>query len=494
MNARPRRLSALLPILAIALAALVSLAMLERARQGIVLQDLSLADSPATLYVPRVAPQAPLVVVAHGFAGSRQMMESISLSLARSGLRVVAFDFVGHGRNDAALQRAVDDLGGTTQQLVNQTQAVMRAARETLGADGPAALLGHSMATDIIIRAAEDLPDIAAVVAISMYSDAVTADRPDRLLIVSGAWEARLREVGLRLLRQVDPQAVEGETAAAGGVLRRAVAAPRVEHVGVLYSPTTLREARDWIHAALGSRPGGTLAVTGPWIVLLLAAITAAARPLVALGGRAPEPLPRPIAARTFVLLVLLPILPATMAALVVLDGFAGLAGFTRLTAFFGVWGITQLTILSLSGWRFAGSHVSGIALLLFAGLVFAYAMDRYGASFVPAGDRTGVVGRLAIGTIPFMLADATLARSPALWQRWGARAAALATLVAAMILAPGELSLMFTVVPVLALFYAVYGLMGRWVALRDGPMSAGLGLGILLAWAVAATTPLFAA
>ena len=480
-------------LVALALAA-ASLFMLERARQGVSIADRDFAGTPATVYTPRAAPDAPLVVVAHGFAGSRQMMESISLTLARSGLRVVAFDFIGHGRTVRAMSRSVDDIGGTTQQLVDQTRTVVQLARTQLGADGPDALVGHSMATDIIVRAAQTLPDIAAVVAISMYSDAVTPDHPDRLLVISGAWESRLREVALEAVRQVQPGAEEGETVTAGEVARRAVAAPRVEHVGVLYSPTTLRETRDWLTAALDAGRAAPPAVTGPWIVALLAALVALAWPAAALSPRAPQPLARPIDARTFALLVLVPPVPAAGAAILVHGGIEGFDGFARLAAFFGVWGAAQLLVLSLRGWRFAGVHIGGVGLLLVIGLSFAYALDHYGASFVPSGERGALVARLALGTVPFMLADMTLARTPALWQRAVARLAALATFTAAIAAVPGELGLVFTVLPVLALFYVVYGLMGRWVALRDGPMSAGLALGILLAWAVAASTPLFAA
>ena len=110
-----------------AVAALVALVQLERARQGIVVEDRVFADSPATLYTPRGAADGPLVVVAHGFAGSRQMMEAISLTLARAGLRVVAFDFAGHGENDTALSRDVAAIEGTTSQLVEQTGDVVAA-------------------------------------------------------------------------------------------------------------------------------------------------------------------------------------------------------------------------------------------------------------------------------------------------------------------------------------------------------------------------------
>ena len=61
------------------------------------------------------------------------------------------------------------------------------------------------------------------------------------------------------------------------------------------------------------------------------------------------------------------------------------------------------------------------------------------------------------------------------------------------MLLAP-RLGIAFTVLPVMVLFWCVYGLAGRWVAARTGPATSGLALGLILAWAIAASTPLVAA
>ena len=97
---------------------------------------------------------------------------------------MAAFDFYGHGRNSNLLSRDVSRIEGTTQQLVEQTKAILMAL-QTAGIDTDrVAVLGHSKATDIIIRAARDLSGGGAVVAISMYSEAVTPDFPERLLVI----------------------------------------------------------------------------------------------------------------------------------------------------------------------------------------------------------------------------------------------------------------------------------------------------------------------
>ncbi|MBJ3764514.1 alpha/beta fold hydrolase [Maribius pontilimi] len=473
------------------LAALVAVVMLERQRTGLTVETLQLADSPVTVWRQATGGTGPLVVVAHGYAGSRQMMQPIAISLARAGFVVAAFDFYGHGRNDRPMAADITSLDGATAQLVDQTIAITQAGRSLPGVTGPTALVGHSMATDIVIRAAERMDDVAGVVAISMYSDAVDPQSPERLLVVSGAWEGRLREVALDRVRQVDPDADEGETVTSEGVARRAVAAPRVGHVGVLYSPTTLRETRDWIATAMQRPVSGAPASVSPWLALLLASIVAIAWPLAGLLG--PVAPARSLGGRTAFVAVTAPVVPALAAATILPAGALGLSAFGSLAAFFGVWGGVQLIVLWWSGWRPSALHLPGIALLLLWGLaLFAPALDRYGAAFVPTGTRLPVMVLLGLGTIPFCLADALIARASG-WLAWlGLRLLPIVTLFAAMLITP-RLGVAFTVLPVLVLFWLVYGLAGRWVRARTGPETSGLALGLILAWALAASTPLVA-
>lgn len=475
-----------------ALVSMLAVVMLERQRDGLVVEQLRLASSPVTLWRAGDGGTGPLVVVAHGYAGSRQMMQPLAISLARAGFVVATFDFHGHGRHPEPMARDITSLDGATAQLVDQTVAVTRAARNLPGVRDPTALVGHSMATDIVIRAAERMDDVAAVVAISMYSDATTPVFPERLLIVSGARETRLREVALDRLHQLDPVAGEGETAAVDGVARRAVVAPLVGHVGVLYSPTTLAETRDWIAAAMGRPSSGSLPQVGPWLVVLLAALVALAWPLAGLLGS-----PKPVSGcRGRVVLVALtgPVAPALATAVLFPEGTVSVSAFGALAAFFGVWGAVQLGVLWRAGLRPPAASLPGLLLLLAWGLgVFAPALDRYGAAFVPTGERLEVMVLLMAGTVLFCLADAMITRGVGWLGGLAARVVPLATLLAAMLLTP-RLGIAFTVLPVMVLFWCVYGLAGRWIAARTGPSTSGLALGLILAWALAASTPLVAA
>ncbi|WGH79499.1 alpha/beta fold hydrolase [Jannaschia ovalis] len=488
-----RRAIMLLVAVAAGLVAALAVLTLERQRADLVVETRSLAESPATIWRTPDTDAAPLVVIAHGYAGSRQMMQALAITLARSGFVAVTFDFQGHGRHPDPMNGDVTSLDGATAQLVAQTVSVTRAARALPGVAGPVALVGHSMATDIVIRASAQIEDTAAVVAISMYSDAVEPGFPERLLILSGAREGRLREVALDRLQQLDPDAAEGETIRAGAVERRAVAAPLVGHVGVLYSATTLSETRDWIAGAMGRPAFGPLPNPGPWIAVLLGALVLLAWPLSGLLGRTPPPTPRPWT--TALVPLAAPVLPALAAAALFPPSLLGLGAFGALTAFFGVWGGVQLATLWRAGRRpgpVAGA--AGLALLLLWGLVlFAPALDRYGAAFLPRGPRLEVMGLLFLGTVPFCLGDALLTRGLGWLPRLAVRLLPLAVLLVAMLLSP-RLGIAFTVLPVMILFWAVYGLAARWLVAGRGIWATGLGLGLILAWAIAASTPLVAA
>lgn len=475
------RLSYIIPLIALVVA-LLSLSKLESARNAIAIERAWLGDTPATFYSNEQTSDS-LVIVAHGFAGSLQMMEAVSLSLARAGHAVVAFDFIGHGRHPSPLSPEVETITGTTEDLVRQTVDVVEKARARTGLDR-VSFVGHSMATDVIVRAAQRVPEPEGVVAISMYSDAVTSTHPDRLLIVSGAFESRLRDVALDAVAQIGP-AQEGETVRSGDVKRRAVSAPWVGHVGVLWSPQTLTEMTDW----LGGR--AVSVTTGPWIGALLLSIILLFRPLASLlpptgAWHHPGTIRRVIAASA----------GALAAAVAASTGWQlnGIAGFGALGLAFGVWGGVVLLILGIVP-RLSRSDIFAALLLAGWGLgAFALALDRYGAAFLPTGPRVSLALLLFPATLIFAVADRMLVQNYPALARILLRLPFLVAVSVAVFVAPTELGLVFTALPVMVLFWLVYGTMATWAARRSGPVGAGLGSGIILAWAIAASTPLFQA
>lgn len=499
MRVRPaaRTVNLVLALLAL-LAIAISVFRLETARSGLEFQEMPVGSTPATL-IRKPNSEGPVVVIAHGFAGSRPMMQAYALNLAQAGYTVLAFDFEGHGRNPVPMSGAIDSIDGTTTLLVAETRRVIAAGRNLGQPPRPVALLGHSMATDILVRAslaeeAAGMP-IAAVVAISMFSGAVTATEPARLLMITGQGEPRLREAALDALHMVQPDTREGDTATKPGVARRAVVAPGVEHVGVLFSGTGVREARDWLDGTFGRASEGDIQPTGPWILLLLGGIVLLMRPL-AHALPATENVPEALPAVRFWPAILLPALLVPPVGTGLYQPFLPVLVADYLAGHLAAYALIQMLIV---GWRrfTSGFSLAGVALLVFWGIaVFGLAMDRYAASFLPHAGRLSIILILCLGTIPFMLADSVLtgAGRGTLVRRLAARVALLASLAGAAMLDPPRLMFLFIILPAMVLFFLVHGLMGRWIGQRSGALAAGIGLGLCLAWALGVSFPLFRA
>lgn len=492
------------------LVVVVALWHLEQAREGLEIKHLSVDSTPVTVYRKSGAVPRPAVVITHGFAGSRQLMEAYALTLARSGYVAVSFDFEGHGRNAKPMSGDVTRVDGTTANLMAEIGRVTDLAMGLEGVDGRVALLGHSMASDIIVRQAKNDPRVAAVVAISMFSQAVTASEPRNLLAITGEWETFLRTEAIKTARLVKADATEGQTIGSfeGGTARRVVVAPSVEHVAVLYSPTAMREARDWLDqvfeypkasaagadAERSARPG--VANTGPAILLLLSALVALAWPAVRLLPAAEESLPQQLPLRIFLAAALLPaiVTPLVLAPFDTRLLPVLVADYVALHLL--VFALTALAILWRAGIGLGRpAWISGLALAAYGIFVFGGALDRYVASFMPTADRVPIIAAIAAGAVPFMIADSLLTgagRAP-LWRTLLVRFMFLCSLVVAVMLDLERLFFLLIILPVIVLFYVVFGTMGGWVGRRTGaPLAAGLGMGLTLAWALAVTFPLF--
>jgi pimeloyl-ACP methyl ester carboxylesterase len=129
------------------LALVAGIFLLERPRAGLEVSHLRAGQTPITV-MQQPGADGPLVVIAHGFAGSRQLMAAWQLTLAQAGYVTASFDFEGHGRNPVPMSGDVTALDGTTQLLMAEIGRVTDAVLEATGAQPRVALLGHSMASD----------------------------------------------------------------------------------------------------------------------------------------------------------------------------------------------------------------------------------------------------------------------------------------------------------------------------------------------------------
>ena len=128
------------------------------------------------------------MIVSHGFAGSSNFMRAISVALAKDGHIVVRFDFFGHGKNKKPFSGNISSKDGPTKQFIDQLISVIDTYKD-LYDYSEVVLVGHSMASNIIIRAAQIRDDIESVIAISSYTDEIPKENFPNLLIINGEWE-----------------------------------------------------------------------------------------------------------------------------------------------------------------------------------------------------------------------------------------------------------------------------------------------------------------
>ena len=466
---------------------MLSLAVLEYARRGVEITQFDVGQTPVTGYA-RAGADGPVVVVAHGFAGSQQMMQGYALPLAQAGFRVFVFEFLGHGRNPVPMSGDVTSIDGTTRLLMDQTLAVIEAAAPD---GGKVALLGHSMATDILARVAALRSDIGPVVLISAFSNAIDAATPENLLLITGAWEPQLRAFAQRALQMVDPGAAEGSTATQGTVQRRALVAPYTEHVSVLHSRAGRAEAVAWLDRAYARTSDVGIPPTGWAILGLLAGLVLIFRRIAGFLPAVAENGPRP-SSKQAAIVILLPAILAPLIAVPLNPQFLPVLVADYLGLHLFIYGVLQLALLTV--WGLIRPRLSwlAIAVLLAWCAVFGIALDRYAANFWPTAGRLWIIAVLMIGAVPYMVADAVLTANSRALVRLCIRLGFLLSLGIAVALDFKGLFFLMLIAPVLVLFYLVFGTMGRDAAVRAGPISSGLVLGVVLAWALGVSFPLF--
>ena len=493
-----------------ALAAIAaSLWQLRAATDGLAVERVMIGHIPATVYRAAGGPKTPVVVIAHGFAGSRQLMQAFAVTVARNGYTAVTFDFAGHGRNPAPLTGSITEETGATRTLVGETARVAEYARR-LG-DGRLAVLGHSMASDIVVRFARQTPDVAATIAVSMFSPAVTRDSPRNLLVITGGWEGTLRREGLRAVGLVMRAPREGVTYGdpAAGTGRRASFSPGTEHLSVLYNRDSLREAVAWLDASFGTTRSGPpwLDRRGPWIMLLLAGCVLLARPLFRLLPVVSDP---PVGAslgwRRLWLPLVLPAIATPLLLRVLPTHFLPVLVADYLACHFALYGILTFACLAWIRrrtppsasppvrWRVLAMAAAAVILYVFVALVWP--IDTYAASFVPGAARLPLLLALLAGTLAYFTADE--------WMTGGAGAArgAYAVSKLALLVSLGlavaldfeRLFFLAIIVPVIVVFFTVYGLFSRWAGRRTGhPLVGGIASAVAFAWAIGVSFPLLA-
>ena len=492
-------------IAAAALAAIVvSLVRLMGPTTDLVIEHAAVGTTPVTIYRSADPAPAPTVIIAHGFAGSRPLMEPFAIALANNGYVAITFDFQGHGRNPVPLAGNITKETGATRLLVAELGAVADFARDLEGSDGRLAVLGHSMASDIVVRFAQSTPEVEATVAVSMFSPAVTASEPANLLVIVGGWERRLKEEALTAVGMVADQPREGVTYGdvADGSARRAVFADGVEHVGVLYSTESLREAVTWLDLVFDRAGYGAVDGRGPWIVLLLLGVIVLARPLARLlPPVTSEPRGSPLPRRTLVWIALVPPVLTPLILWPIEIRFLPMLVGDYLSVHFGLYGVLTAAGMWLAGRGRSGAEarprstrplsiarfvLCAAAVGLYSVVALGLPIDRFVTSVFPIPERWALVGAMLMGTLCYFLADEWLTRGRnAPWGFYALTKVLFAlSLALAVALDLEQLFFLIIITPMIIAFLVVYGLFSTWAYRATGHPAVG-GMANALAFAI---------
>ncbi|MEM8537888.1 MAG: alpha/beta fold hydrolase [Pseudomonadota bacterium] len=459
-----------------------SIWVLESARAG--LERTEMRAGPTPVHKISNGGGGPAVVMAHGFAGSWQMMQGYAHVLAQAGYTVYAFDFEGHGRHTVPMSGDVTSEDGTTRLLVNQTLKVIELARlDTAQDDQPVAMLGHSMATDVLVRAAAEAENIGPLVLLATFSGAVTPDHPKNMLLITGEWEPRLQGFA--------NDAVAG---GAAGVMRDAMVAPAVEHVAILHSRAGRAASLEWLNDFYDRTVMVPVGQTGWALIGLLAAITVLFAPVTRLFPTQAA-IPDSLSWRHLSIVVAVPMVAAPVLSAPLETHFLPVLVADYLAIHLLIYGAVQMALMIWLGHRPGRlSKLGAVLVLVWTIAVFGFALDRYGANFWPTPQRLAIIAALAVGAVPFMFSDSWVVHGASLTHRIVARMGFLVSLAIAVAIDFEGLFFLILIAPVIVLFYFSFGSIGRVSARHFGPTGAGLALGLALAWALGVSFPLFSA
>lgn len=461
----------------------------EGARARLHIDHDYVGATPVSIYRLPSPQDAPAVVMTHGFGGSRQGIEAYAISLAQSGYVVVSYDLLGHGRHPDTVSLSQ----GFTQNLLNQTHEVVDFTLGLPWVDGRVSLLGQGLASDIMVRYAAQDTRIGPVIALSVVSDTISATHPDMLLMINGAFEKKARQDAISAMQLVSPSADEGRSVAGNGVLRRAVVTPGIGRIGMVNATNGMREARDWLNLAFGKTDTGPMAKTGMALGLLLFGLVLLGWPMAAFF---PQGAPHDaLTLGEFWITATVPTLVTPLVLVPLNTDILPVLGAGYLALHMLVYGALLLIVLRGMGHRIGPRDTNlAIGLALLCIVVIGGLLDRYVLAFMPAGGRPFLIVAIAIGALPYMLAEAKLleAGHAGFVRSFAARVLFLGSILLAVTLDFERLRPVLFVLPYMAAFFVIFGTFGGCIGRRTGSVTAvGLGLAGVLAWTLGVTFPM---
>ncbi len=213
--------------------------------------------------------ETPLVaVVAHGFSGSKELMASFGVELARAGITTYLFDFPGHGESPVSLTGGGFSNRNASDNITTVSEVVDYARSHNSAATRPnIILLGHSMGSaaigDYSMTHANDHDLVSTVLVSPVGMEQPTLTQPKNLLLLVGQNDiASTIPNSIRMQQQgcgLNPTPASTANAPAHpvecgdpahGTGRRVVVLDGLNHITIITASITFQELLLWLHRA----------------------------------------------------------------------------------------------------------------------------------------------------------------------------------------------------------------------------------------------------
>ncbi|MBW4564021.1 MAG: alpha/beta hydrolase [Mojavia pulchra JT2-VF2] len=454
------------------------------AQAGLVVRQLEREGVPLLYVVPENALKLPSVLVAHGYAGSKQLMLGYAHVLAHAGYAVMLWDFDSHASNGKPLKT------NSLQKNLDIAYAALVAQPEV--DTSRLATLGHSMGSGAVMTAAiGDVNRYAATVAVSPTGALVTTNAPRNLQLQAGSWEGRFIANAQRLLQQAG-----GENQnLADGKGRDLVIISNAEHITILFRNQSHQVARNWLDATFGvQRQSDYVDRRMIWYGLHLLgwlAVLGAIAPVLAVSSTA-----RKIGQlRSWAGLFLTPFVAS--GALILVNRIADIASLGgvlvggAVSIWFGIAGLAWLVIMSRLAIPKLRAVWIGIALFVVLWVAFGAMAQVVWLEWWLIPLRLKLFPLLALACFPWFLASGVAQQSLGLGKRivwwFGQSTVLVGGFILVLYLLP-QLSFISLLLPLFPVMMVIFSFAA---GLLNEPFSYAIGSAMFFGWTLAATFPL---
>ncbi len=458
------------------------------ARAGLIVRSLNRDATPLLYVAPQRAEKVPGVLVAHGFAGSKQLMLGYAHVLAHGGYAVMLWDFAGHAANAAPLGRLSlqQDLDIAYAALIEQPEV----DRKRL------ALLGHSMGSGAVMSAGiQNIDRFAATIAISPTGAQVTPSAPRNLQLQAGSWEGGFVRNAQRLLA-----AAGGENKnLAQGKGRSLLIIPNAEHITILFRNASHQAALKWLDATFGvSRTSSYIdrriiwygLHLVAWLLLLAAVAPALAVPATAMSMKG-------LQFRSWGGLLLAPFLASgvliLLSRVVEIQNLGGLQVGGAIGIWFFVAGITWLGVLFRLSRPTLRAVGLGVALFVFFWIAFGAMAQVVWLQWWLIPLRLKLWPVLSLACLPWFVASAIAQQGVGVARRvvwWLWQSLVLVGGFVLVIYLLPQLGFIFLLLPLFPLLTVIFSFAAN---LLDDVWSYSLGSTLFFGWMIATAFPLSA-